>query len=47
MLNLGMLIGDGFKQDGELRLVKERRKAKEEKEIEYLSTRGGERGDAI
>ena len=34
MLNLGMLIGDGFKQDGELRLVKQRRKAKEEKRKE-------------
>ena len=44
MLNLGMLIGDGFKQDGELRLVKERRKEKREEEKEIRVLTGGWRG---
>ena len=49
MLNLGMLIGDGFQKDegdevgqGEKKSQGRKEKRDEEKEIEYLQAHGGE-----
>ena len=49
MLNLVMLIGDGFEQErgaeigqGEKKSQGRKEKREEEKEIKYLSVRGGE-----